>query len=214
MVSMLVIETNDIVRAGLAALLRDAGHTIIEARASEELLTIADSSNFDVAIISGEALERATEDFWPTLKLIRPSVRVILLLDGPEQPLVIEADGVILKDATADQLLACIGSVCAGHRWVDPVLLKWFVQGSATRSAYGQLTPRELATAGLIARGLRNKAIAHEMKVSVATVKMHLHHIYEKLQLSGRTELALRARDYSQTIDHRLEGQAAGIDAA
>jgi DNA-binding NarL/FixJ family response regulator len=49
--------------------------------------------------------------------------------------------------------------------------------------------------AALIARGMRNREIAREMNVSEATVKMHLHHIYDKLQLNGRTELALRARD-------------------
>jgi two-component system nitrate/nitrite response regulator NarP len=42
-----------------------------------------------------------------------------------------------------------------------------------------------------IARGLRNKQIADALGVSEATVKMHLHHIYDKLHLSGRTALAL-----------------------
>jgi DNA-binding NarL/FixJ family response regulator len=52
-----------------------------------------------------------------------------------------------------------------------------------------------LVIAALIARGMRNKEIAREMNVSEATVKMHLHHIYDKLHLNGRTELALLARD-------------------
>jgi hypothetical protein len=44
-----------------------------------------------------------------------------------------------------------------------------------------------------VSRGLRNKEIAHELHVSEGTVKMHLHHIYGKLGIGSRTQLALSA---------------------
>jgi DNA-binding CsgD family transcriptional regulator len=53
------------------------------------------------------------------------------------------------------------------------------------------LTSREVEIAHLVSRGLRNKEIARELHLSEGTVKMHLHHIYEKLRLGGRTQLAL-----------------------
>jgi DNA-binding CsgD family transcriptional regulator len=53
------------------------------------------------------------------------------------------------------------------------------------------LTSREVEIAHLVSRGLRNKEIARELHLSEGTVKMHLHHIYEKLRLVGRTQLAL-----------------------
>jgi two-component system nitrate/nitrite response regulator NarL len=53
------------------------------------------------------------------------------------------------------------------------------------------LTSREAEVAYLVSRGLRNKEIARELHLSEGTVKMYLHHIYEKLRLSSRMELAL-----------------------
>ena len=52
------------------------------------------------------------------------------------------------------------------------------------------LTSREAEVAHLVSRGLRNKEIARELHLSEGTVKMYLHHLYEKLRLSGRMELA------------------------
>jgi two-component system nitrate/nitrite response regulator NarP len=47
----------------------------------------------------------------------------------------------------------------------------------------------------MVAAGLRNKQIADTLNISEGTVKIHLHHIYEKLHLDGRLELALYAQD-------------------
>lgn len=56
-----------------------------------------------------------------------------------------------------------------------------------------QLTARETEIALLVSQGLRNKAIARQLNLSEGTVKMHLHHVYEKLDLGGRSELSLSA---------------------
>ncbi|TJV41712.1 MAG: helix-turn-helix transcriptional regulator, partial [Mesorhizobium sp.] len=55
------------------------------------------------------------------------------------------------------------------------------------------LTGREQEIADLVSRGLRNKTIAQRLHVSEGTVKMHLHHVYEKLHLGSRAELAWAA---------------------
>ena len=209
MVSLVVADRNDILRAGVAALLRNVGHRISEARTAEEFVNALMRQEPDAAIISEEFFDSAKFDYSRQLKSIRPPLRVILIINGPEPVLFRDADGIILKDATADQLLACIDSVCAGHRWADPVLLNWLLSRPVPRSADSQLTNREFQIAALIGRGLRNKEIAREMQVSEATVKMHLHHIYEKLNLNGRTELALRARDLREAADHQLESVGA-----
>jgi len=51
------------------------------------------------------------------------------------------------------------------------------------------LTVRELQITDLIARGHSSKVVAHRLGITVGTVKMHLHHIYSKLQLRGRVDL-------------------------
>lgn len=195
MLSVLVADRNELISAGIGALLRGAGHEVFQAGAAEEVLRAVKDRELDLAVLCEEFFNETEQDLWSTIKKVRPALRFILLLKGLAQVSIRDADGIILKDATADQLLACVDSVSAGHRWADPILLNWFIQGVGARSPDPQLTPRESVIASLIARGMRNKEIAREMSVSEATVKMHLHHIYDKLHLNGRTELALRARD-------------------
>ena len=52
------------------------------------------------------------------------------------------------------------------------------------------LTAREYEIAGLVAKGLSNKHICRQLSISEGTVKVHLHNMYEKLQISNRTVLA------------------------
>ena len=58
------------------------------------------------------------------------------------------------------------------------------------------LTDREVEIACAIATGLRNRAIADRLKISEGTVKVHLHNIYQKLELDGRHALAAYAREH------------------
>jgi two-component system, NarL family, nitrate/nitrite response regulator NarL len=57
------------------------------------------------------------------------------------------------------------------------------------------LTPRERELIELVRRGLRNRDIAAELRVTEGTVKVYLHAIFEKLGVDNRTELAMRAAE-------------------
>ena len=65
------------------------------------------------------------------------------------------------------------------------------------RSAFdpSRLTPQESAVARLVAGGMSNRQVASELFVSVKTVQFHLTHIYAKLGVSSRAELAAHSRD-------------------
>lgn len=65
----------------------------------------------------------------------------------------------------------------------------------ADRGAVVSLTPRQLEIAELVAEGLGNAAIADQLFISVRTVTSHLDHIYTKLDIKNRTELAIRLPD-------------------
>ena len=53
------------------------------------------------------------------------------------------------------------------------------------------LTERESEVAALVARGLRNKTVAHHLGVGEGSVKIHLHNIYRKLGIGNRSQLVL-----------------------
>jgi two-component system, NarL family, nitrate/nitrite response regulator NarL len=64
------------------------------------------------------------------------------------------------------------------------------------KSLGGQtLTKRQVEIVRLVARGLPNKRIAGRLGIEVGTVKIHLHNIYQKLQISGRSRLATLSRE-------------------
>ena len=65
---------------------------------------------------------------------------------------------------------------------------------SAERTPGSSLTRREIEIIKLVAEGLRNKEVAERLSISEGTVKIHLHHIYDKLGVDGRLELLLAAQ--------------------
>jgi two-component system nitrate/nitrite response regulator NarL len=139
------------------------------------------------------------------VKRTAPGVRVVLLTACIEHGQVIAAidlgvDGVILKDEAPCILLECLRKVYDGRRWLQPeVVADAFetvrAQQKQTQHAAALLTSRELDVVRMIGLGLRNRDVAKRLEVAEGTVKIHLHHIYEKLALDGRVELILYAQE-------------------
>jgi two-component system nitrate/nitrite response regulator NarL len=110
------------------------------------------------------------------------------------------AHGVVLKESSPEALIDCVRRVSRGESCLDePLIAKartQTVRREATlRAVTGVLTPREIDIVRMIAQGLRNKAIAERLSISEGTVKIHLHNVYEKLQLDGRLALMLYAQN-------------------
>ena len=105
------------------------------------------------------------------------------------------ARGVVLKDLPPRLLVQCVREVHAGRNWfekssaahaIDTMLL----HDAAMEEIANSLTPREVEVARMVKRGLRNKEIAKKLSITEGTTKLHLHSIYEKLELDGRVALA------------------------
>ncbi len=94
------------------------------------------------------------------------------------------AQGYVLKDTPAEDLVQCIRTVGNGGTWIPPVVAAKLAKRVATQ----QLTPRELEVLGKVASGKSNKEIGMALNISEATVKVHVTHILEKLKAAGRTE--------------------------
>jgi len=108
--------------------------------------------------------------------------------------------GFVERDASLEELIACILSVNAGDASFPPRIATTLlrrVSSLATRQASADvtaLTVRERQVVQLIAEGLSNKEIATRLCIEVATVKNHVHNILEKLQVSRRFDAVARMR--------------------
>jgi DNA-binding NarL/FixJ family response regulator len=109
------------------------------------------------------------------------------------------ARGIVLK-ATAPRVLEdCLRAVHRGETWltiggVD--LAERLAQRAGAEEELAQsLTPRELDVVRLVAQRLDNQEIAERLVISVGTVKIHLHHVYDKLHLQGRQDLLKYLRE-------------------
>ena len=104
--------------------------------------------------------------------------------------------GIVGKHNNTQKVAECIRSVYDNKKWLDHDLTSNAVfhmldQHKKNQVVTQVLTPREMAVAKLILEGLPNKRIASRLNISGGTVKLHLHHIYQKLSLSGRMPLVL-----------------------
>lgn len=108
--------------------------------------------------------------------------------------------GVVLKGMSTELLVQCIRKVAAGEKWIEKnsairaleLMIRWEIR---QQEFAGLLSRRETEVARLVATGLRNKEIGNKLFICEGTVKLHLHRVYEKLKIDGRSALVLFARD-------------------
>jgi DNA-binding NarL/FixJ family response regulator len=114
------------------------------------------------------------------------------------------ASGFVLKDATADQLIAGVNALAAGGAWFDPAVAPRVLSAYRAVVAPGRrearrleaLTEREHDVLRLLARGATNAEIAGQLHVGEATVKTHVGSIFTKLGVRDRAAAIVFAFDH------------------
>lgn len=173
-------------------------------------------------VTSATAAVRALEEFKPdvlVLDLAMPghdglwvmkqaasrglSARIVLLTAHVDEQQLLEAvrldvAGVVLKEMAPRLLVECVRKVHAGEKWLEKHLVARAMERRSSREQElsrlaALLTSRELEIVRLAAEGLRNREIAERLSITEGTVKIHLHNIYEKLGVTGRSQLILYA---------------------
>lgn len=111
------------------------------------------------------------------------------------------ARGYLLKGAEAEETLRAIAGVSAGEAIFSPAiarrLMHYFGAERAEQTArlFPELTEREREVLRLLAQGYTNAALAEKLVLSQKTVRNHVSSIFTKLQVAGRAEAIIRARD-------------------
>ena len=197
MANVMIATRHEIAGTGVEALLQASGYNVV-ARSSREddLLHCLEAYRPDIIILSESIVGQEATRTVLQLRARNYSVAIIFLLEERycipvADLLALHVEGILLSTACARDFIDCVESVYHGRKWVDPDLLRHLAMAERGPQNACGLTSRETEIAHFISRGLRNKEIARELHVSEGTVKMHLHHIYEKLHLDGRTQLAL-----------------------
>jgi two-component system NarL family response regulator len=189
--TVMLVDDHALLRTGVANIINQETDLQVVAEASNGLEALAayerhrpDVTLLDLRMPVMEGVEAVRQ-----IRARDPQARVIVLTtydtdDEISRALKAGAKAYVLKDISADQLIACIRDVLSGKTYLAPAAAAKLAEG-VTRV---QLTPREMAALRLMADGKANKEIASELSISERTVKTHLGHLFEKLGVTSRTE--------------------------
>jgi two-component system NarL family response regulator len=188
---VLIVDDHALLRTGVANIInQEPGFEVVaEASNGREAIDAFLVHRPDVILMDLRMPEMEGVEAVKRIREIDPHARVVVLTtyDADEdiaRALQAGAKAYILKDIAADALVACVRTVLAGKTYLAPAAAAKL----AERVTQVQLTPRELAAMRLVAKGQSNKEIAVALDISERTVKSHLAHLFEKLQVTSRTE--------------------------
>lgn len=194
--TVLIVDDHFVVRSGLAASLEldDAIKVVGEAERGEEVVAAYRQLRPRVVLMDlqlpGTSGIAATAD----LRAHDAAARVLIFStfardDEIQAALDAGALGYLQKSASRDELLAALRTVSAGKRYLAPEIARRL---TALRLGPA-ITPREREILALIASGRANKEIAARLDVSEDTVKRHVSHILEKLDVNDRAQATAEA---------------------
>lgn len=201
---ILLADDHPMIRTALEVLLRDSEFEIVGTAASgDAALAEAERLSPDILLLDLQMPGGTGMDVLRRLRAEKAQLKVILLTAAIDDSSLLEAkalkvEGIVLKNSDPAFLLDCLQSVREGRTWFDPELAERARQ-LARRLRPGRfesLAPRERQLIGFVRRGLRNREIAEQLGVTEGTVKVYMHAIFEKLGVSTRTELAIRADEF------------------
>jgi two-component system nitrate/nitrite response regulator NarL len=201
---ILLADDHPMIRTALEVLLRDTEFEIVgTAGSGEAALAEAERLKPDILLLDLQMPGGTGMDVLRRLRAEKSLLKVVLLTAAIDDSSLLEAkalrvEGVALKNSDPAFLLDCLQSVREGRIWYDAELAERARQLARKfrPGRFEMLAPRERQLIGFVRRGLRNREIAEQLGVTEGTVKVYMHAIFEKLGVSTRTELAIRADEF------------------
>jgi DNA-binding NarL/FixJ family response regulator len=203
MIKVGIVEDNKTLREGFETLLnRTPGFKCVctSGTVAEALKNIPKAQP-DVVLMDIQLPDSTGVECTARIKEQMPSVHIVIVTVYEDSERIFQAlragaCGYLLKRAQPENVIAAIQEAHEGGVPMTPEIARkvigQFRQQATTDSQLGDLSDREREVLELVMHGHANKAIADRLGVTVAAVKWHLQHIYEKLHVHSRTEAALK----------------------
>ena len=204
MITVVIVDDQELMRAGFRLILEAAGdiRVVGEAGDGASALDVVRSANPDVVLMD---IRMPRLDGVEATRRLRDH-RVIILTTFDHDEYIVEAlragaSGFLLKDAPPDELVRAVRVVAAGDALLAPTVTRRLLDRVVPRlsaapdssAALSLLTEREREVLHLLARGKSNSEIGEVLHISETTVKTHVSHLLEKLDLRDRVQAVVFA---------------------
>jgi DNA-binding NarL/FixJ family response regulator len=204
-IRVLVADDQAMVRAGFRMLLTGEDDIDVVGEASDGLEAVELAARCRPTVVLMDIRMPRLDGLAATRRILGadPGARVLVLTTFDLDEYVFEAlragaSGFVLKDEPPEQLLAAIRVIAGGDALLSPSITKRVIRRFTRLERpvppqIGDLTERELEVFRLIARGHSNAEIGRELYIGEATVKTHITHILQKLELRDRVQAVVLA---------------------
>jgi len=205
-IRVLVADDQSMVRAGFRMLLSGEDDIEVVAEASNGLEAVDKAARFHPSVVLMDIRMPELDGLQATRRILSAddTPRILILTTFDLDKYVFEAlkagaSGFVLKDDSPEQLIAAIRTVAAGEALLSPTITKRVIEKfvhisrPAPPKEFGELSERERDVFRMMARGLSNAEIGNELHISETTVKTHVTHILQKLNLRDRVQAVVLA---------------------
>jgi DNA-binding NarL/FixJ family response regulator len=206
LISVVIADDHELVRRGIAALLRAERDIDVVGEAADgaEALRLVEQHGPEVLLVDLEMPELPGLEVISRVRRTAPRTRVIVLSMHASESYVAQAlrdgaAGFVLKSAPSSDVVRAVHQVVAGRRFLSAPLSDQAIEAyirklqNAVLDVYDTLTAREREVLLLAARGHTNAEIAEQLFISTRTVESHRANLTRKLGLRTHTDLVLFA---------------------
>jgi two-component system NarL family response regulator len=196
-IRLLIVDDHPVVRDGLVAILHQGEpdlEVVGEAGDGREAVARWRELRPTITIMDLQLPGQTGVEAITAIRREDPEARVLVLttFDGDadiQRALEAGARGYLLKNVRRATLIEAVRAVAAGQRYLPPSTAARLVEAMESE----RLTARELDVLELLAKGMRNREIAEELRLAEPTIKIHVNNLLRKLQVKDRTEAAVVA---------------------